>query len=388
MRTIGVITVGRSDYGIYRPVLRAIRDDLNLKLHLIVAGMHLLEKFGLTKSEIEKDGFEIGQTAEFSLANDNPEGIAQSMGAAVEAFSKCYSRLRPDILLVLGDRFEMHAAALAALPFKIPVAHIHGGELTLGAIDNALRHSITMLSHIHFTATEEYKKRVLQLGEEPWRVHCTGAPALDALIGFQPKSLQELAEKFVLPLKEAPVLVTYHPATLEHENTEWQIDQLLQALSILDSPIVFTGTNADTKNSVIWNKIKAFISSRSKAYLVLNFGPDYYFSMLSHCRFMIGNSSSGLIEAPSFGLPVVNIGSRQEGRVRGKNVIDVGYTKEEIVRGIAKALSLEFCQSLQGMKNPYGDGMAAQKINSCLKEIPLNQELVMKRFVDYAKNRE
>ena len=381
MRTIGIITVGRSDYGIYRPVLRAIQNDPSLKLHLIVGGMHLLEKFGLTKREIENDGFKISQTAEFSLDNDNPEGIAQSMGAAIQAFSECYSRLRPDILLVLGDRFEMHAAALAALPFKIPVAHIHGGELTLGAIDNALRHSITVLSHLHFTATEEYKKRVLQLGEEPWRVHCTGAPALDDLINFQPKSLRELAQKFDLPLEEPPVLVTYHPVTLEYENTEWQIDQLLHALSVIDLPIVFTGTNADTKNSVIWSKIKAFIASRPKTHLVLNFGPDYYFSMLSHCRLMVGSSSSGLIEAPSFALPVVNIGTRQDGRVRGKNVIDVDYKKEEISRGIKQALSEEFHRSLKGVKNPYEKGKAAKQIAAILKNSAI-EHLIPKSFIN------
>lgn len=383
MRTIGVVTVGRSDYGIYRPVLQTIARDPELKLTLIVAGMHLLEKFGNTQKEIEKDGFAIAEKVSFPFLSDSPEGIASSSGAAVQAFARCYQRLRPDILLALGDRFEMHAAALAALPFKIPVAHIHGGELTLGAIDNACRHSITILSHLHFATTEIYRQRILQLGEEEWRVHWTGAPALDALNDFKPMPLSQLAEHFDLPLTEPPLLVTYHPVTLEYENTAWQIDQLLAALSEFSQPIVFTGTNADTANTIIWERIQSFVKHRANVRLVLNFGPEYYFHMLANSRAMIGNSSSGLIEAPSFGLPVVNIGTRQEGRVRAKNVIDVDYPAEAIVRGIRKALSAEFKSSLGGMKNPYDAGGASEKIVSCLKTIPLDQKLILKRFVDW-----
>lgn len=383
MRTIGVVTVGRSDYGVYRSVLKRIRKDPDLKLHLIVAGMHLQEKYGMTINEIRKDGFEVGQPIPLALNNDNPKGIACSMGEALQSFSVCYENFRPDILMVLGDRFEMHAAALAALPFKIPVAHIHGGELTLGAIDNSLRHSITLLSHLHFTATETYRQRVLQLGEEPWRVHCTGAPALDEIVAHTPLSLETLALRFDLPLEESPILVTYHPVTLEYEDTQWQIDQLLQALSALDAPIVFTGTNADTSNTIIWNRIKSFVTGRPKTFLIPNFGPDYYFDMLKNSRLMVGNSSSGLVETPSFELPVVNIGSRQGGRLRAKNVIDVGYSKEEIVRGIQQALSSKFRESLRGLKNPYGDGNASGRIVSQLKKVSLDQKLLLKRFLDY-----
>lgn len=384
MKTIGIITVGRSDYGIYRSVLCQIRKEADLNLHLIVAGMHLLKKYGLTVEEIKRDGFPIAETVSLLLEKDTPAGIAESSGAAVQAFAQCYTRFRPDILLLLGDRFEMHAAALAALPFKIPVAHIHGGELTLGATDNACRHSITMLSHLHFVATEVYQKRVLQLGEEPWRVHCTGAPALDCLENFEPLGLSALARKLVSPLKEKPILVTFHPVTLEYENTPWQIDQLLEALENFDYPIVFTGTNADTSNSVIWKKIQSFISSHPTAQLVTNFGPDFYFNMLANTKVMVGNSSSGLIEAPSFALPVVNIGTRQTGRVRAKNVIDVGYRTEEIAGGIQKALSPKFRDSLKGMKNPHGDGKASERIVKVLKDMDCGQRLIFKRFVDYA----
>lgn len=388
MRTIGVVTVGRSDYGFYLSVLKKIQADPDLKLHLIVAGMHLLPKYGLTINEIKKEGFVIAETLEIPFDSDTPAAIAKAMGVATQAFSKCYERSRPDILLVLGDRFEMHAAALAALPFKIPVAHIHGGELTLGAIDNALRHSMTILSHLHFPATEIYAKRLLQFGEEPWRVFNVGAPALDSVADLNPLPLKTIANQFNLKLDQPPILVTTHPVTLEFEKTEWQVGQLLQALETFDLPILFTGTNADTGNQIILEKVETFVAKNERANLVTNFGPDYYFSMLAGSRMMVGNSSSGLIEAPSFGLPVVNVGSRQEGRVRAENVIDVGYSKEAIVDGIKKALSPEFKNSLKGMKNPYGDGKTSGKIVASLKKIALDQKLIMKRFVDYAKNGE
>lgn len=380
VRTIGVVTVGRSDYGIYRPILRRIQKDSELKLQLFVAGIHLLEKFGKTVGEIRKDGFPISETVAFPFASDSPEGIAETMGAAVQAFAKSFSKNRPDLLLVLGDRFEMHAAALAALPFKIPVAHIHGGELTLGAIDNSLRHSLTMLSHLHFPACEIYAKRILQMGEEPWRVTVSGAPALEELQSQKKLSLKELAAHFDLPLEKPPMVVTFHPVTLEFEETARQMDQLLAALESFDGPIVFTGTNADTQNSIIWKKIRGFISNHPKARLVVNFGPDYYFSLLANARLMVGNSSSGLVEAPSFGLPVVNIGNRQGGRVRAANVIDCGYETEKIMAAIRQAISPEFRRSLKGLKNPYGDGHASEKILKVLKEIPLDARLVVKKF--------
>lgn len=382
VRTIGVATVGRSDYGIYRPVLRKMVKEKELKLHLFVAGMHWSSSHKATAREIVKDGFKIGSKVEFPYASDAPEGIAQSMGTAVQAFGNSFSKNRPDLLLVLGDRFEMHAAALAALPFNIPLAHIHGGELTEGAIDNSLRHSITLLSHLHFPACEVYAERILQLGVEPWRVTVSGAPALDDLNTYKKLALKELAARFDLPLETPPIVVTFHPVTLEFEKTGWQMDQLLSALEPCDHPIVFTGPNADTKNSIIWEKIRAFISKHVCARLVANFGPDYYFSLLANALMMVGNSSSGLVEAPSFELPVVNIGTRQGGRVRAENVIDVGASSEEIAAGIQKALSPEFRRRLKGLKNPYGDGRASERILRVLKEVQVDSKLLVKKFAD------
>jgi UDP-hydrolysing UDP-N-acetyl-D-glucosamine 2-epimerase len=382
VRTIGVVTVGRSDYGIYLPVLRAIEKDSSLQLHLIVAGMHLSPEFGFTAGAIAQDGFAAGEKVEMSLSSDSPEAIAKSMGLGAIGFAQSYGRKRPDILLVLGDRFEMHAAAVAALPFKIPLAHIHGGELTEGAIDDALRHSITKLSHLHFVSTREYGDRVVQLGEEPWRVVVSGAPGLDQINGMKLLSRDQLAEKLNLALDQAPLLVTYHPVTLEYEDTRRHVEGLLSALGRIDLPIVFTSPNADTGNRVISQMLIEFVNDRPSAVIVDNLGTEAYFSLMAVAGAMVGNSSSGIIEAPSFKLPVVNIGTRQAGRVRAPNVIDVGYEAGEIFEGIKLALSSGFREALSGVANPYGDGKSAEKIVERLKTVALDDRLIRKRFYD------
>ncbi|TAJ98334.1 UDP-N-acetylglucosamine 2-epimerase (hydrolyzing) [bacterium] len=382
MRTIGVVTVGRSDYGIYLPVLRRIQADAELRLHLIAAGMHLSPEFGLTAKAIEADGFQIGNKVEMLLSSDTPEAIAKSMGLGTIGFAQSYGGYRPDLLVVLGDRFEMHSAAVAALPFKIPTAHIHGGELTEGAIDDALRHCITKLSHLHFVSNEEYGRRLIQMGEEPWRVVVSGSPALDNLHSQPLLSRDELARRFGLALDRPPLLVTFHPITLEYEQTEWQIGELLKALRSMDLPVVFTMTNADTGGRVIVERIEQFVADRGSAWFVRNLGSHAYYSMMACGAAMVGNSSSGIVEAPSLGLPVVNVGARQMGRLRAKNVIDVGYGYEEIVNGIRKAIAPEFRAALRGLRNPYGDGNAAEIIVKHLKGSVLDQRLLVKRFVD------
>lgn len=382
MRTIGVVTVGRSDYTIYQPVLRLIQADPALKLHLIVAGMHLSAEFGLSVRAIEADGYEISERVEMLLSSDTSEGIAKSMGVGIMGFAQAYAKLRPDFLLVLGDRFEMHAAALAALPFKIPVGHLHGGELTQGAIDDALRHSMTKLSHVHFVATQEYARRVIQLGEEAWRVIVSGAPSLDHLQTLQRLDRRALEARCGLRLEPEPLLVTFHPVTLEYEQTEGQVAELLAALNAFDRPIVFTLPNADTNGRMIIRMIETFVREHANARLIENLGTQHYFSMMACAAAMVGNSSSGLIEAPSFGLPVVNIGTRQQGRLRAANVIDVGSSREDIAQGLAKALAPDFRARLRHLANPYGDGHAAEAIIRCLKETPLDPRLIQKRFVD------
>jgi len=383
VRVVGVVTVARSDYGIYYPLLSAIKKDPDLRLHLIVSGMHLSPEFGLTVKDIEADGFPIGDRVEMLLSSDTPEGIAKSMGLAAIGYAQSFSRFRPDILVLLGDRFEMHAAAVAALPFKIPLAHIHGGESTEGLIDEAIRHSITKFSHLHFASTQIYGDRIMRMGEEPWRVVVSGAPSLDFLQGFKALSRSELETQLGLKFTKPTILVTYHPVTLEHEDTEIHIRELIAALEKFDCTVVFTYPNADTSGRQVIQKIQEVALSHSDWLVFVNLGQKNYFSVMSQADAMVGNSSSGIIEAASFKLPVVNIGNRQRGRVRGKNVIDVAHDRAEIVTGIKKALSPEFRSELRDLANPYGAGGAATRIVQKLKGVSLDFSLICKRFHDY-----
>jgi UDP-hydrolysing UDP-N-acetyl-D-glucosamine 2-epimerase len=382
MRTIGIVTVARSDYGIYLSILRKIQADSELSLHLIVSGMHLSPEFGLTVRAIESDGFPIGERVEMLLSSDSPEGIAKSIGMGTIGFAQAFGRFRPDVLVVLGDRFEMFAAAVAALPFKIPVAHIHGGEITLGAIDDALRHSMTKLSHLHFASTQEYARRLRQMGEESWRITVSGAPGLDNIQAIRLLSPEELESRYSLHLQPPPLLVTFHPVTLEYERTDWQLGELLAALDEAKMPVVFTMPNADTGGRLMMQRIETFIRTRSWAQKVDNLGSQGYFSLMAIAMVMVGNSSSGIIEAPSFGLPVVNIGTRQTGRVKAANVIDVGYERTEILKGVLKALRPEFRAGLRRLSNPYGLGRASEIIVAKLKDVPLDDRLLVKRFRD------
>ena len=382
MRSIGVVTVARSDYGIYLPVLEKIQANPDLRLWLIVAGMHLSPEFGSTVRAIEADGYEIGERVDMLLSSDTPEAIAKSMGLGTIGLAQAYARLRPDILVVLGDRFEMHSAALAALPFKIPVAHIHGGEVTEGAIDDALRHSITKLSHLHFVATEEYRSRVIRMGEEPWRVILTGAPSLDNLRSLRLMSADEVEAEYGIRLAPAPLLVTFHPETLEFERTAWHVGELLAALDACGLPVLFTLPNADTSNGTVSSMISDFVARQPGAQIVDSLGTRGYFSLMSRAAAMVGNSSSGIIEAASFELPVVNIGRRQKGRVRAANVIDVGHPQPEILSGIRKAVHPGFRENLRGIANPYVCGHASEKIVDHLANVDLNDRLVRKSFYD------
>ncbi len=383
MRTIGVITTSRADYGIYLPVLRALRDADGVRLWLYVAGMHLSPEFGMTVSAIEKDGFEIVERVDTLLSSDSPAGIAKSMGLGTLSFAQVYARSRPDILVALGDRFEMHSAVVAALAFTIPVAHLHGGEVTRGAIDDSLRHAITKMSHLHFTATEACARRVCQLGEEPWRITVSGAPAIDNIKSVPRLRREEIAARFQIRLDDGFVLVTYHPVTLEFETTEEQVNELLGAVAACGRPVLFTMANADTHGRSINQRIRQFVSEHpSSAQIVDNLGLQGYFNVMSHAAAMVGNSSSGIIEAASFRLPVVNVGSRQQGRLAAHNVIHVACQKEKILAGICRATSREFHDGLRDLVNPYGDGHAAERIVDRLRNVTLGDELIRKRFYD------
>jgi UDP-N-acetylglucosamine 2-epimerase (non-hydrolysing)/GDP/UDP-N,N'-diacetylbacillosamine 2-epimerase (hydrolysing) len=380
MRHITAVTVGRSDYGIFQPVFRAIQKRADLRLSLIVAGMHLAEEFGHTVDAIEADGFEIAARVQMLLASDSPEGIAKAMGLGTLGYAQALAQIRPDILLLLGDRFEMHAAGVAAVPFKMPIAHIHGGEITEGAIDDALRHSLTKLSHLHFVSTKEHGQRVIQMGEEPWRVTVSGAPGLDNTQHVKLLERAAFEERFGVRLGDEFLLATYHPVTLEFEQAEAQFAELLAALDEIGMPVLFTMANADTGGQVINRMIRDYTSARPGAHLVENLGTQGIFSAMALASAMIGNSSSGIIEAAQFGLPVVNIGTRQAGRVRGDNVIDTGNGRAEIAEAIPRATSQEFRAGLAGLVNPYGDGFAADRIVDRLSTVELGPRLLVKKF--------
>lgn len=382
-RKIGVVTGTRAEYGLLYWIIREIHEDPELELQLIVTGSHLSPEFGLTIRGIEKDNFPIAEKVEMLLSSDAETAIAISMGLGIIGFAKAYERIKPDIIVVLGDRYEILSAVATAVPFRIPVAHIHGGEITMGAMDELFRHAITKMSHIHFTATEEYRKRVIQMGESPENVFCFGAPGLDNVHKLNLISRDKLSNELGLPQDKEIGVVTYHPVTLEKNTAESQISEILEALiNFKDIYWVFTLPNADTEGRVIAKKIKECVSKYpEKGKCFDSLGQLRYLSLLKNASLMVGNSSSGLIEAPHFELPVVNIGGRQVGRVRGSNVIDVPKCqKDNIVDSIRTAISPHFRESFKGMKNPYGEGNASKKIMRKLKTLSLDDRFLKKRF--------
>lgn len=362
--------------------MRKIQQDSSLHLHLVVSGMHLSPAFGLTINDIERDGFEPADRVDMLLSSDTPEGIAKSMGIGTIGFADSYARVRPDILLVLGDRFEILAAVSAVSPFNIPVAHIHGGESTEGAIDESYRHAITKLSHLHFVSAEPYFFRIVQMGEEPWRVKITGAPGLDNLQNIGKSESNDALDTWLRDVGENFLLATYHPATLDSSDTGSQMDELLSALDHSGLPVLFTYPNADAGNRAIINKIQIFQAERSRVRVETNLGSDRYFNLMGRAAAMVGNSSSGIIEAASFRLPVVNIGARQQGRIRPVNVLDVACDRAQILSAVKHAVSSIFKESLKSLINPYGDGHASERIVDRLKTVNLNQRLLQKRFHD------
>ena len=382
MRTVCVVTVGRSDWGLYLPILRCLREQADMRLHLIAAGAHLVSGHGQTDAVILADGFEIHDRVPMLLAGDDAAGIAVSMGLGTIGFAQVYQRVRPDVLLVLGDRFEMHAAAAAAVPFRLPIAHVHGGEVTAGAIDDCFRHAITKYSHLHFASAAEHGRRIVQLGEEPWRVTISGAPGLDHIGRLPLLSVAELSERIGMSLEERPLLVTQHPVTLQSERAGEQTEALLSALGTVTCPIVMTRPNADTCNSEILRRLEGFAADRPQVRLVSSLGTLGYFSLMRHAAAMVGNSSSGIIEAASFQLPVVNIGRRQEGRPRSGNVLDCDDSASGIEAALGRALSAEFQAYCRGVKNIYGDGCAAGRIVGVLRAVELDERLLIKRFFD------
>jgi GDP/UDP-N,N'-diacetylbacillosamine 2-epimerase (hydrolysing) len=381
-RKICIVTGTRAEYGLLNWIIKGIHEDPDLKLQLVVTGTHLSPEFGFTVREIEKDGFPIAERIEMLLSSDTETAISVSMGLGMIGFSKAYERLKPNILVVLGDRFEILSAVASAVPFRIPIAHIHGGESTEGAMDESFRHAITKMSHIHFPSTQEYKSRIVQMGENPSHVFCFGAPGLENIRRLELLDKQELSIVLNLPVDKKWGIVTYHPVTLEKKSSGIHIKEILHALEGFHNiHWIFTLPNADTESRIIIKYVEEHVKKNPKSTSLFNsLGQLKYLSLLKHAAVMVGNSSSGIIEAPSFKLPVVNIGERQKGRIRAKNVIDVPVCeKKQIIKAIKKAVSEHFRDLLQGLKNPYGTGNTSKEIIRVLKTISL-QNILQNKF--------
>jgi UDP-hydrolysing UDP-N-acetyl-D-glucosamine 2-epimerase len=381
LRAVGVVTVARSDLGHYLPVLRTMQRRDDVQPLLFVAGTHLEEAFGETVSEIENQGFSPTATIPMELIADDPVSIAGSLGLGLTGFSAAFGHTRPDLLLVLGDRTEMLTAVVAALVHTIPIAHIHGGELSEGAIDDAVRHAITKMSHLHFVATEAYARRIVQMGEEPWRVTVSGAPGLDNLEADEPFGREAIRESFGLTLPERFLLVTYHPVTLEPGEERERFGAVLDALARAQLPVVFTYPNADRGGRALIDMIRNFVDTSPSSQEVESLGSRAYWSVMRLAAAMVGNSSSGIVEAPSLGLPVVNVGPRQRGRIRAPNIIDCEEASDDVLTAITRALSDDFRLTASAAVNPFGDGHAAERIVDTMATVDLSR-LLNKRFQD------
>lgn len=386
-RRICIVTGTRAEFGLFYWLMKEIQDDKTLELQIIVTGMHLSPEFGLTYKEVELAGFTIDSKVEMLLSSDSPVGITKSIGLGVIGFADSYDLLKPDIIVLLGDRYEIFAAAQAAMIGRIPIAHIHGGETTEGLIDEAIRHSVTKMSHFHFVAAESYRQRVIQLGEQPERVFNFGAPGIDNITRMKLLDKEKFEKSIDFSLGRTNFLVTYHPVTLSNNGPIASFEALLRSFDEFpNAKIIFTKSNSDTDGRVINSMIDEYVkrnSERSIAFTSL--GQLRYLSALKHIDVVIGNSSSGLIEVPLFQKATVNIGERQNGRLRAESVIDCKETKKDIVLAIQKALSNQFQDKLSFVKSPYGSGNVAKQIKNTLKSTNL-EGILMKKFNDMVES--
>lgn len=384
-RKICVVTGTRAEYGLLYWLMKGIQGDNGLELQIIATGAHLSPEFGLTYTEIEKD-FTIDKKIEILLSGDSPIAISKSMGLAQISFAESFDELKPDIVVVLGDRYEIFGVASTATVARIPLVHIHGGETTEGAFDEAFRHSITKMSHLHFTAAEEYRQRVIQLGEDPSRVFNVGAIGIDNIKNISLLSKENFENSIGFKLNKKNILVTFHPVTLENSTATAQFGELLSAIDEMeDMNIIFTKANADTDGRIINKMCDEYVAKNShKAVVFASLGQLRYLSALQYVDAVVGNSSSGLIEAPSFKIGTINIGDRQKGRIRASSVIDCEPRQDSIGSAFVKLYSDEFQTSLKSVQNPYGDGMVSQKIIEVLKKVELSN-ILKKSFYDFGE---
>lgn len=369
MKKVCVVTGSRSEYGLLYPLLKKLKAQKELKLQIVVCGMHLAAEFGSTYKEILNDGFRINRKVKIPLSDDQ-DGVAKAISSALIGFSRVFRSLSPDMIVLLGDRFETFAAAIAAFTIGIPIAHIHGGELTEGVIDDALRHSITKMSFLHFAATEVYRRRIIQLGEEPVRVFNVGALAIDNILHSAFLDRTGLEKELGFMFGSRTALVTFHPVTLEKNSSAKQFQELLDALdSFKDLKVIFTLPNADPGNGDIRRLIDHYVRKhQGKAIAFASLGRVRYLSLMRCVDVVVGNSSSGIIEAPSFGVPTVNIGDRQEGRIKARNIIDCPPCEGSIKQALHKAFSPGFRHICRKVTTPYGTGKAAGQITQIIKK--------------------
>ena len=382
MRKLCVVTGSRAEYGLMSRLMQLIKVDNDLELQVIATNMHLSPEFGLTYKEIEGDGFIINKKVYMLLSSDTSNATAKSTGLGIIGFADAYEDLKPDMLLVLGDRYEILAAVTAALFYKIPIIHLHGGEITEGAYDDAIRHAITKMSHLHFTSTEEYRQRIIQMGEDPETVYYVGALGCDNIRHIPLMDKDELEESLRFKLDRNTIMVTYHPATMESNTAEKQFSELLNAIDkFKDLKVIFTMPNSDTDGRIIINLIKRYVEKNPlKAVEFSSLGAKRYLSVLQYIGGVVGNSSSGIVEVPSFHIPTINIGDRQKGRIAAKTVINCLPNAEDIKNVLQQILQPEYLESIKDIQNPYDKKDTAKEILKVIK----NTDLIStsKKFYD------
>lgn len=383
MKTITVLTATRAEYGLLSPIIKELKKCDEFSIRLVVTGAHLSPEFGLTYKEILDDGVQIDKKIEILMSSDSPSAISKSMGLAMMSFADYFSDTRPDALLVLGDRYETLAVCCAAMNERIPIIHLYGGETTEGAIDEAVRHCITKMSYLHLTATEEYRKRVIQLGEHPERVISVGSIGVENICNKRLMNKSELEDSIQFSLDKPYAVVTYHPVTLEEKSSKAQFEQLLDAFEQKkDINYIFTKANADSDGRIINHMIDEYVSTHDNTIAFESLGVQRYLSALKYASMVIGNSSSGIVEAPSFGIPTINIGDRQKGRLKAQTVIDCIPESAGILNAIHKAMSEDFVKACRRAVNPYGDGNTSGKIVEAIKKMMQNDIELKKKFFD------
>lgn len=382
-KSIAVVTVSRSDYGLLSWVLRDLQSSSQFRLQLVVTGAHLRRELGSTIDEILADGFEIAARVEMPALEAGGATLARAIAEGSVGLAEALGRLSPDLVMVLGDRAELLSVATACFALRLPIGHFSGGESTEGAFDQQVRHAMTKMAHVHFAAADPYAQRLLRMGEEPWRVHTVGDPGLDHFVRGTIPGREELERELGFTIAPDAIVLTYHPVTLELDDTGRQIGEVLSALAALPNQVVATYPNGDPGSRLIIEALTDFAAQHAvRVRVVPHLGRRRFLGMLRAVGAMLGNSSAGLVEAASIPLPVVNVGTRQDGRIRGRNVIGVGNSASEIRPSLQHALDPAFRSSLAGMPNPYGDGMTAQRVVKILKGLPDRQTLLWKRFYD------